>query len=408
MGISVLKTDNENNKLKLSQRLLTSNVSLIKEMMYLAEEERRKGKSLVSLGVGIPFYRMPEPLRESAIKNLKEKPDIDKYTFFAGLPKLRQIIAQQDSEKMQMEVTEDNILVTPGSMAALLYTATALIDEGDEVILISPYFPSYAEQTLLMGGVPREVALIEPADKNDIYHLDLENIEATITPKTKAVILNSPNNPSGAVFAKDELIALAEIVKKHDIYVITDEVYEYLNYSDRECFNIASIKELWPKVVRCCSFSKKFGMTGWRIGYIHASKELITFLLRIHDNTIVCAPHIAQETVYSALQNSPTEILEENHRAMAENRALICQRLDKLSDLFTYIKPNGAYYIFPKYSLPISSVEMSKRLLYEAGVITIPGIGFGEIGEHHLRLSFGGSKEEINEAFDRIEKWYNK
>ncbi len=144
---------------------------------------------------------------------------------------------------------------------------------------------------------------------------------------------------------------------------------------------------------------------GWRLGYLHASKELLMHILKIHDANIVCAPHISQEAAIAAL-TGPQEIVKRHVAWLDENRNAICQRLDRLPDLFSYIRPKGTYYVFPKYSLPIKSINMAKRLLFEAAVVTVPGIGFGPEGENHLRLSFGTPKEKINLAFDRIEKWW--
>lgn len=390
--------------LNVTNRMQEANISIIKEMMFLAEKEQRKGKSIISLGVGIPYYKMPQSIKSAVIKELQENPVIDKYTFFAGLPKLRQLIATTTTQ-LGIASEEGNILITPGSMASLLYSMLTLINEGDEVIIPSPYFPSYIQQISIAGGHVVEAPLIEPKDKKDTFHLDLNKIAASITKKTKAIIINSPHNPTGAVYSEKELRGLAKILKGKNIYVITDEVYDYLIYDDAKYFNIASIKSLWPYVIRCCSFSKRFGMTGWRIGYLHADKDLISYLLRIHDNTIVCAPHIAQAAVFHGL-SSPSEEIKKNVRSLKKNRDLICNRLAKLPDLFTYTVPQGSYYVFPKYNLPIKSTEFALKLLYEAGIVVIPGIGFGKVGEQHLRLSYGGFEQDIDNAFDKIEKWW--
>lgn len=394
------------NKSGVSNRAGTASLSIIKGMMMLAEEEQKKGKNIISLGVGIPYYKMPQTMRDEVIKELQENPNIDKYTSFAGISKLRKLIAQMSSNKLGIPTEEENILITPGSMAALLYSMMGILDEGDEVIVPSPYFVSYAHQISMAGGRVVEVPLIEPKNNNDTYRLDLQKIKNSITKKTKAIVINSPHNPTGVVYQKEDLKKLAKILKGKKIFIITDEVYDYLVYDNNKYFNIASIKYLWPNVIRCCSFSKRFGMTGWRIGYIHTNKELISHLLKIHDNTIVCAPHIAQMAVYFGLTLNPQEI-EENVKSLKKNRDLICQRLSKLPNLFSYNLPQGAYYIFPKYSLNIPSKEFALRLLYEAGVVTVPGIGFGQVGERHLRLSYGSRPEDINQAFDRIEKWWH-
>lgn len=390
---------------ELADRLQNTSVSVIKEMMYLGAKEKQMGKDIASLGVGIPFYPAPKHIHEHVIKALNEKKNIDKYTLLTGLPKLRKTIAQLSSKMLGFPVTSEEILITPGSMAALFYSLLALVNPGDEVILPSPFFSSNGEQISIAGGKVIPVAMIE--DKKIGFRLDTKKIEKAITKKTKAIILNNPQNPTGAVFLKADLLKLAEILKDKNIYVITDEVYDYLLYDNVKYFNIATIKNLWPKVIRCCSLSKKYGLMGWRIGYLHTNKKLLMHILKIHDANIVCAPHISQEAAIAAL-TGPQEAVINHQKWLAKNREVICKRLDQLPDLFSYVKPKGTYYIFPKYKLPISSIEMAKKLLFEAGVVTVPGIGFGPEGECHLRFSFGAPAEEINKAFDRINEWWKK
>lgn len=403
---SVLASTGESKTLpELADRLQNTSVSVIKEMMYLGAQEAAKGKSVVSLGVGLPFYPAPKYIHDHVKKILDEKPDIDKYTLLTGLPELRRIVSDISSKNLRFEVTADEILITPGSMAALLYSMLALVNPGDEVILPSPYFSSNAEQVSIAQGEVIPVPMIE--DKNKGFRLNVNAIKKSITAKTKAIIINNPQNPTGAVYLREDLEALADILTGTNIYVITDEVYDYLVYDERECFNIASIKKLWPKVIRCCSLSKKYGMMGWRIGYLHTNKDLLMNILKIHDANIVCAPHISQEAAIAAL-TGPQDVVQHHVTWLAKNRATICKRLDTLPDLFSYVPPKGAYYVFPKYSLSVNSIEMAKKLLYEAGVVTVPGIGFGPEGEYHLRLSFGSSVEDINNAFDRIEKWWHE
>lgn len=390
---------------ELAKRLHNTGVSVIKEMMYLGAQEKEKGRDIVSLGVGIPYYPAPKHIHDYAIRMLNEKPDIDKYTLLTGLPELRRIIADRSSQILGFKVAADEILITPGSMSALLYSFLALINPGDEVILPSPYFSSNGEQVAIASGKVIQVAMIE--DKKYGYRLDVGKIKTALSKKTKAIVLNNPQNPTGAVFLKEDLLELARILKEKDIYVITDEVYDYLVYDEAEYFNIATIKDLWPKVIRCCSLSKKYGMMGWRIGYLHTNKDLLMHILKIHDANIVCAPHISQEAAIAAL-TGPQNVAEEHRKLLAKNREIICRRLDELPDFFSYIKPRGTYYVFPRYKLPLSSIDMAKKLLFEAKVVTVPGIGFGTVGEYHLRLSFGAPGKDINEAFDRIGAWWKK
>ena len=388
-----------------AERMKNTSVSVIKEMMYLGAQEKTKGRDIVSLGVGLPFYPAPQFIHEKAIEALRYKKDIDKYTLLTGLPELRQIIAELSEQMLGFTVSEAEILITPGSMAALFDALMALVNPGDEVILPSPYFSSNAEQISLASGVVVPVAMT--ADKKSGYRLDVAAIEKAISKKTKAIILNNPQNPTGAVFLKEDLLELANILTGTNVYVITDEVYDFLLYDDAEYFNIATVKELWPRVIRCASLSKKYGLMGWRDGYLHTNKDLLMQILKIHDASIVCAPHISQVAAIAAL-TGPQGAVEHHKMWLSENRNEIMKRLDALANLFDYVKPLGTYYVFPEYKLNLSSIEMAKKLLYEAGVVSVPGIGFGPEGEKHLRLSFGSPKEDIDKAFDLIEKWWQK
>ena len=389
---------------ELSNRLRNTNVSVIKEMMYLGAKEKAKGKDIISISVGIPFYPAPKFIHEYVKKNLDTKPYIDKYTLLTGLPELRELIAEISTKDLGFPVYSSEVLITPGSMAALLYSMLSLVNPSDEVILPSPYFSSNAEQVAIAGGKVIPVPMI--LDNKEGYRLDVPKIKKAINKKTKAIVLNNPQNPTGAVFLKTDLLELADILEKKDVYVITDEVYDFLVYDGLEYFNIAKVKKLWPKVIRCCSLSKKYGMMGWLIGYLHTNKDLLMHILKVNDANIVCAPHVSQMAAIAALCGGQT-VVKQHIKWLDYNRQVMCQRLDHLSDLFSYVRPKGTYYIFPKYSLSISSIEMAKKLLFEAGVVTVPGIGFGMEGEYHLRLSFGTPPDQINSAFDRIEKWWN-
>ncbi len=388
---------------QLSDRIKGTSVSVIKEMMYLAAQESAKGREIVSLGVGLPFYPAPKKIHTHVHHILDSKSDIDKYTLLTGLPKLRELFAQRATQELGFGVSPDEILVTPGSMAGLLYSMLTLINRGDEVIIPSPYFSSYGEQVALAQGKIIPVPMIK--DSTHGFRLDLAGIKNVLSDKTKAIIINSPNNPTGAVFSREDLEGLARILKGKKIYVITDEVYDFLVYDNLEMFNIATIKQLWPYVIRCCSLSKKYGMMGWRLGFLQTNRDLLMHILKVHDSTIVCAPHVSQEAAICAL-TMPQGIVSDHVRWLDENRKAIIERLNGLADLFSFAIPKGAYYIFPKYTLPMKSIDMAKKLLYEAGVVTVPGIGFGKGGEYHLRLSYGSSITDIHNAFDRIEHWW--
>ncbi len=395
--------------------LLDSKVSSIKEMMYLAMEEQKKGRKIISLSVGIPYYPMPKAIKRRLIEIFQEKPDIDKYTFFTGMNNLREKIVVKIKKDLDLDSNPEEILITPGSMGALMYSLRALINPQDEVILLAPFFSSYKEQILLCGGKPVEVDLIEPKNPFESYRIDFELLNKKITRKTKAIIFNNPNNPTGNVFLKEDIYQLAEILIDKKIYLINDEVYDFLVYDNKEYFNITSIKELWPRVIRCWSFSKKYGMTGWRLGYLHANKDLVRMIMKIHDATIVCTNHLAQEAGLIALEleeKNDQELikeLEKNRKSLEENRNIVVNYLKEMKDFLSFNIPFGAYYIFPKILKDsISDLELAKKILYDQGVAVVPGSGFGNLGKNHLRISFGGERNQLVEGLKKIKDFFKK
>jgi aminotransferase len=219
-------------------------------------------------------------------------------------------------------------------------------------------------------------------------------------------------NPTGAVFSREDLTALAAIAIERKLFVIADEAYDFLVYDGQPHFSLSSIPELKANLMACYSFSKAYCMTGWRVGYMYASARLIDQVLKVHDAFAICAPTVSQYAALSALQATNGKDGEGDRfirhlvETLDSRRKVICDRLDRLSRLFSYQRPRGAYYVFPRILLDgMGSVALALRLLYEAKVITVPGNGFGPTGEGHIRLSFGSTEKEILEAFDRIESW---
>jgi aminotransferase len=274
------------------------------------------------------------------------------------------------------------------------------VDRGDEVILPSPNYASHIEQVLLAEGVPVFVPLHE-AD----WQLDGEGIRAAITPRTKAIILCNPHNPTGANFAEADLRMVADLAVANDLFIICDETYDFLVYDGHSPFSLTTLPELAERVIATFSFSKKYAMTGWRVGYVYAAESILDQIMKIHDAVAICAPSLSQYAALAALQG-PQDCVAEISAALQQRRDLVCDRLDRLADFFDYVKPQGAYYLMARYKMPqVDSMTFALRLLHEARVITIPGAAFGPTGENHIRISFGGAESEINDAFDRITGW---
>jgi aminotransferase len=389
----------------IAKRVAQIAVSAIKQMPLLASQV----EGCVSLGQGIPSFATPPFIREAVIEGLRKNDSIGKYSLQPGVPELKIEIAKRLQQTKGIPVNpETDVFVSCGAMEALAAGIATIIERGDEVLLSSPNYSSHIEQILFAEGKPVFVPSIEEAG----WSLDIEGFRRAITPMTKAILICCPMNPTGAVFSEQELSAIAQLALDNNLYVIVDEAYDFLVYDDQPYFSLASIPELQHNIIAAYSFSKMFCMTGWRVGYMYASQRIIDQVLKVHDAFAICAPTISQYAALTALkatdgkQGKGDLFIQELTSALDSRRQLICQRLDNLSHIFSYQKPKGAYYIFPKIMLEgINSMEMALKLLYEAKVITIPGNGFGPTGEGHIRLSFGGTEQQINRAFDRLDEW---
>jgi aminotransferase len=244
------------------------------------------------------------------------------------------------------------------------------------------------------------------------WQIDIDGISRAITKKTKAIVICNPVNPTGTIFAESELKALGKLALEHDIFLVLDEAYDFLVYDNVPYFSLASMPELKDHIICTGSFSKRYCMTGWRVGFMYASERIINQVLKVHDAFAICAPTISQYAALAALRETNgsdgagDKSIKELVLALEQRKNLVCARLDGLSDLFSYVKPVGGYYFFPRIKTTDTSIQFALKLLNDARVITIPGGAFGPSGEGHIRLSFGATEAEINEAFDRIEKYW--
>lgn len=236
---------------------------------------------------------------------------------------------------------------------------------------------------------------------------NFDNLEKTITSKTKAIMFCSPNNPTGTVFSEEELHQLADIALENNLMIITDEAYEYFTYDGQKHFSIDSIPEMRKNIISCYTFTKTYAMTWWRIGYLHADEELIPQITKAHIPLAICAPVVSQYAALAALKGSQ-DCVEKFRDHYLTTRNLMCERLDRLNSVFSYVKPGGSYLMFPKILLEEGkdSITFCKKLLKEAKVSSTPGIAFGPTGQNHLRLSFCVPEETINKAFDRMEAYF--
>ena len=354
-------------------------------------------EGVVSLGVGEPDFVTAWGVREAAISSLEQ--GFTSYTANAGLLELRQEISNYMKKQFKVEYSpEEEIIVTVGASQAIDIAMRAILDPGDEVIIIEPCFVSYLPMVELAGGVAVQVQTLK---ENDFKILPSQ-LEAVMTEKTKAIMLCSPNNPTGSMLNKNELKELAEIVEKHDLLVIADEIYGELVY-DEEYASLPSIPGMRERTILVSGFSKTFAMTGWRLGFVCAPPEISDAMLKIHQYAMMCAPTMSQYAALEALKNGRPDV-EEMIKSYRRRRNYIVQSLNEIG--LTCHIPGGAFYAFPSIeSSGLSSQEFAEQLLKQEGVAVVPGDVFGESGEGHIRCSYASSIEQLQEAIKRMKRF---
>jgi aminotransferase len=354
-------------------------------------------EGVVSLGVGEPDFVTAWGVREAAINSLEQ--GFTSYTANAGLLELRQEISSYMNNQFKVNYSpESEILVTVGASQAIDLAMRAILDPGDEVIIIEPCFVSYLPMVELAGGVAVQVQTLK---ENDFKILPSQ-LEEVMTEKTKAIMLCSPNNPTGSMLNKKELQELAEIVEKHDLLVIADEIYGELVY-DEEYTSLPSIPGMKERTILVSGFSKTFAMTGWRLGFVCATPEISNAMLKIHQYAMMCASTMSQYAALEALKHGRSDV-EEMIKSYRRRRNYIVQSLNEIG--LTCHMPGGAFYAFPSIeSSGLSSQEFAEQLLKQEGVAVVPGDVFGASGEGHIRCSYASSIEQLQEAIKRMKRF---
>ena len=351
---------------------------------------------VISLGVGEPDFDTPWHVREEGIYSLTKGRTF--YSPNAGLKDLRIEISAFLKRKYGLSYDQAHeIIVTVGGSEAIDLCFRAMLDRGDEVIIPEPCFVSYKPCVQLAGGVPVVIDLKKEHD----FRLKPDELEAAITDKTKILFLSYPNNPTGAIMELEDLEPIAEIVKKYDLFVVSDEIYSELNYSDKPHVSIASLPGMWERTVVINGFSKAFAMTGWRLGYAAAPAHIAAQLLKIHQYAIMCAPTTAQYAGIEALRKGDADTAMMRDEYNERRRYLLKRFRDMGIECFEAL---GAFYLFPDISrFGLSSEEFATRLLHEQKLAVVPGSAFGASGEGYLRISYAYSLKDLKKAVDRIE-----
>jgi aminotransferase len=351
-------------------------------------------KDVISLGIGEPDFTTPEPIIEAGIRALHDGET--HYTSNSGLIELRQAIAEHLYNTYSVEYNpKTEVIITIGVSEALYLALTALLNPGEEVIIPTPCFVSYQPEAILAGGVPVEI----PTFVEDGFQVKPERLEAAITPRTKAILLGYPNNPTGAVCTREVLLEIARIAEKHDLVVISDEVYDQLVYGiQHTCFS--SLPGMQARTILLGGFSKDYAMTGWRAGYACGPADIIKGLVRIHQYTIMSAPTMSQLAAVEAMQHGHKYVVQMRDE-YDRRRKLIVGGLNQLG-LPTF-EPHGAFYAFPNVAVTgMDDETFAQKLLDEERVAVVPGNSFGPGGEGFVRCSYATAYEQIEEALERM------
>ncbi len=352
---------------------------------------------VISLGVGEPDFITPWSIRESCVYGLER--GYTSYTANRGMPELRKEISRHYNRLYNLDYNPDTeILVTVGVSEALDIALRAVLNVGDEVLIPEPCYVSYQACTILAGGVPIPVA----AKLENEFRITPEELEPHLTPKTKAILIGYPNNPTGAIMERRDLLKIAEFADKHDLIVISDEIYGDLTYEGvHECFS--SLPKMRDRTILLNGFSKAYAMTGWRIGYALSNADFIGAMTKIHQYTMLCAPITAQVAAIEALKHGE-KYMKKMVAEYDRRRNLIYDGLNKLG--LKCFEPKGAFYIFPDItSSGMTEEDFAEKLIRSERVALVPGTAFGESGAGHVRCSYATSIEKISAALKRIEKF---
>ncbi len=357
-------------------------------------------EGVISLGVGEPDFVTPAPFRDAAIRSITD--GRTKYTSNYGIRPLRDAISEHTERLRGVRYDPDReILVTVGVSEAVDLALRATLNEGDEVIVADPSYVAYVPGIVLAGGVPVPV----PTREEDDFRLTTDAVRRAITPRTRAILLGFPNNPTGAVLTEADVEGIAGLAREHDLLVYADEIYDRLVYGV-EHRSIISIEGMKERTIYLAGFSKSYAMTGWRVGYACAPADVIEPMMKIHQYTVMCVPTAAQYAALEALRVGEPEVLR-MHAAYDERRRLMWGRFDAMG--LRCVEPRGAFYCFPNVtSTGLSDDEFCERLLKEEKVVVVPGNAFGAQGRGHVRACYAASLERISEACDRIERFVSR
>lgn len=385
--------------LKINKRVESVEGSSTLAITAKAKELKSKGIDIVNFAGGEPDFDTPQSIKDAAVAAMAAGQT--KYTPSTGTVELKKAISEKFKKDNNLEYSANQIAVSCGAKHSIFNIIQVLADQGDEVLIPAPYWVSYPEMVKIAGADYK----ILPTTAKSNFKITADQLSRNISDKTNILFLNSPSNPTGMVYAKEELEAIAEICVKKNIYVISDEIYEKLIYDSLKPVSIASFgKDIYDRTITVNGVSKAYSMTGWRIGYCAGNAEIIEYIKKFQDHSTSNPSSISQAAALQALKE-PEELVSKMCKTFQERRDLIASLIDRIPQI-SYIKPQGAFYIFCDFSKLGNSFDVAKKIIEEANVAVIPGEGFGAPG--FMRLSFATSNERIKEGVDRIASWIKK
>ncbi len=362
----------------------------------------KETEGAISLGVGEPDFVTPWKVRSAAITSLQR--GYTQYTGNRGIPTLLELISRYLKERFDLDYDPKHILITVGGSEAIDLALRACIEKGDEVLLPDPAYVSYSPLVTMADGTPVHVECHE----EDSFKLKAEYLEKVITPKTKAIVLTYPNNPTGAIMTKEELEEIAKVIIKHDLLVITDEIYAELTYGKKH-YSIANLPGMKERTVYISGFSKAFAMTGWRMGYVCAPAQIDEAMFKIHQYGIMCAPIMSQYAAIEALKDGFTDdfaTVAEMRDSYDKRRKFVLHSLKEIG--LHCFEPQGAFYAFPSVkNTGMNGEEFANGLLQAEKVAVVPGNAFGQFGENNVRISYATSMASLSKAFEKMSTFIN-
>jgi len=388
-------------ELQLARRMSRLGTETAFEVLNKARALERQGKSIIHLEIGEPDFDTPANVVEAGVDALRK--GWTHYGPSAGLPDLRQALAEYVSRTRGVKVTSDEVVVVPGGKPIIFFTILSLIDEGDEVIYPNPGFPIYESMIRYVGGRAVPIRLREECD----FSLDVNELTALISDRTKLIILNSPQNPTGGVLSRRDIEKVAKVIGDRNIMVLSDEIYSRLLFDGAEHFSIMSVPGMQERTILLDGFSKTYAMTGWRMGYGVMRADLASHMTRLMTNSNSCTASFTQVAGIEAIKGDQKSV-DHMRDEFQRRRDMVVAGLNKIKG-FSCRMPKGAFYVFPNITKTgWKSKPLADALLEQAGVAALSGTSFGEFGEGYLRFSVANSLDNLQQALDRVDQWTKK